>query len=459
MLVKLLSNPPFRQFRSVWDYFRFFEFGLSGWPKTWLLLVTAGGVLTAAIAVLGPRSWLILPKLGLVLVLLLPILKFVASRIGPNRAKKLEFPKNIQFVELSDNLEPAALDVEQGFENARKRSGFDSSIHHSPRLNKTKFQVDDWDCKIELELCSSRQKSITANIRSNARFYRRLGAQTTVKQFFGKALINEKKLGIASDLTTDMTSIRMFPTDYYSTLCTGETALSDFSEIQSGKRQVTCPARTRVPFDLISKTARLNPLSSEKPPMSNQIGVNLLGVTRDNYFAVCVQSRKALQGPGKRVPLASGSADFQDYHNGDTIKSFVERSALRELVEEWGNNRSKGIREPLAAAALMHLGMFRIPKRGGKPEFVVFAKLNWTAAELMPDESEVEKYVSISDIGTDEVEFRVDTLDSLAHALSLLFNHHGAVEDSASLYGSLLCLQSAIEAHPDAILSILDHQM
>lgn len=455
MLAKIFLDPPLRQIRSIWDYFAFFEFGLSKKPKLWVTIVILGPLLSIAIAKLGPRLWTILPILGLTMVVAMPILNFVKSRIGPNRVKLLELHDNTQLVELSDKLKPVDSDALQGFKNVKKRSGFDSSIHLSVPLNQATFQIPNWDCHIQLDTKNTRQEAIISNIRSNARFYRRYGLQTTKKQFLKKALINEKKVGIASDLTTDMTSIKLFATDYYSTLCTGERALSDFSENLSGKRQVTCPAKTRIPFDLFGKPARLNPLSAENPPMTNQIGVSLLGITQDNYFAVCVQSRKALQSAGKRAPLASGSADLQDYEAGDSIKSFIERSALRELVEEWGNNRSKARTEPLQSSKLMHLGMFRIPKRGGKPEFVVFAKLNWTAAELMPDSSEVEKYVAISDKGTDEVEFRTDTLDSLERAVSLLLRHSGAVEDSASLYGSLLCLQSAIEAHPDAILEII----
>lgn len=445
-----------RQIRSLWDYYLFFEIKISQHPLTLILLHILSFILFFLNFFMSEGVWFINVILGFVIILAVPIVRALISRLGTNRVNSLEFSENKQLLDLSDELKPSRKDSLQGFENFTKKSGFESSVHLSNKINQKTFQKPDWDCKINFDTNSARQKSIISNIRLNSRYFRRYGRQITLEQLFKKPLINEEKVGLHSDITTDMSSIDLFSTDYYSTLCASDSALIDFTEVHEGKRQVINRARGRAPFNFLNSPKTLNPISAEKPPMTNQIGVNLLGVTKDNFFAICVQSRHALRSPGKRAPLASGSADVNDYVEGDSIKAFIERAVLRELREEWGNNKERKVSQSLDAVSLMHLGMFRIPRRGGKPEFCVLAKLNWTVAELTPDQSEVEKYLAVSDGESDGVEFYTDTLDSLSKAVTLLLDHAGAVEDSASLYGSLLCLRSAINASSSSVISILE---
>lgn len=452
---KLFFKPPFRQLRSIFDYFWYFEVGLSRRPWLTLGLYLAIVTLTVLTAILGPRVWAISSYWSGLIIIAGMAVRYLAAKMSSNRAGALEMSTNADLSARSQFLDPASSDEKAGFRNARPPDGFDGAVHLSDDMNTQTFQQDAWDCQLVVDQINARQDAVKQGIRANARLFKAYGLQKTLSQFLKKALINEKKLGISSDLSAEMTEIKVFQTDYYTTLCAGEASLTDFSAKDGATKRVVNHSSTRVPYNLTERTATLNPLSSGRTPMTNQVGVSLLGITKDNRLAVCTQAKGALRGAGKRVPLATGSADWGDFEEGDSIKKFVERATLRELIEEWGNNKKLRKSLPLNWVDIVHLGSFRIPRRGGKPEFAVLAKLNWTLDQLTADTSEVEKYVSAVRPSNTEVDFQIDSSGDLVEAVETLLHRRADVNDSTSLLGCLLCLKSATEANLDRVEALL----
>ncbi|UYV36869.1 hypothetical protein N4R57_18065 [Rhodobacteraceae bacterium D3-12] len=264
-LQKLFLGPPFRQLRSIKDYFNFFVITLSKRPKLTLAVYAIWIVTTLATAIFGPRVWSISPYWAFLIGVAGFFVKFVMSNSGANRVRALEISVNNDLSIRSQFLDPAPKDAREGFRNVRPPDGFDGAVHISDEINTKAFQQDDWDCPIVVDESNARQDSVVGRIRADARLFKAYGFQKTLGQFLKKPLINENKVGILTDFSVEMQNIQIFKTNYYSTLCAGEASLSDFSEKEGGVKTVVNRAATRVPFNLDGASATLNPLSAGRP--------------------------------------------------------------------------------------------------------------------------------------------------------------------------------------------------
>ncbi|GAB5562657.1 MAG: hypothetical protein SynsKO_43040 [Synoicihabitans sp.] len=130
--------------------------------------------------------------------------------------------------------------------------------------------------------------------------------------------------------------------------------------------------------------------------LSNHIGANVLGISRDGYAICWIQNTRAQHNNEEIVPTGAGSMDWTDLldvrKNGpsDFIR-LIAYAMGRELAEESSFGK-------LTKSDLLHLaksvkviGSFRWLMRGAKPEFIGLVKLTRSAQEFMADQREVER--------------------------------------------------------------------
>lgn len=175
---------------------------------------------------------------------------------------------------------------------------------------------------------------------------------------------------------------------------------------------------------------------------SNHIGVDTLGVTRNDELVLVVQSTRNAHGGGQLAPSGSGSADWADLTDavaaGTGMGGFLRGAMERELSEECGLLPAQVKRTEL-------LGFARFVQRGGKPQFCGVTRLSATRDDLRrlgPDRVFVDDYVV----------HQLDLADSARAAATVRAArtaHSGKV--SVPLAVNLELLARWIEQDPDAL--------
>lgn len=121
-------------------------------------------------------------------------------------------------------------------------------------------------------------------------------------------------------------------------------------------------------------------------PMSDEIGVSSLGITKNGYLVIVTQGLKANSSNGLLVPTGSGSADWTDYDNeGKDFYQTIINATNRELSEELGLKLVKD-----SSIRTKVIGYFRWLNRGGKPEFVSISFLDMDEDQIYPELKELK---------------------------------------------------------------------
>ncbi|MDB6179512.1 hypothetical protein PAF17_18700 [Paracoccus sp. Z330] len=449
----------FRSFRSIRDYVAFFELGLSDRRSTYIFII-AGGVLLSVAGLVFPKTtdwgnhgWLALPILGLtwgikILAALRP--GIIRSRFELKRAADLD--------EQIKGSRPDPKDIEYGWRAFRPTHMVQGSIHTSPAFNGDCMLDAEWD--VPLTDVTGKYANILRDIRKNREPFKQYASRTVLRKILSPLpLVNERKIGIASNFHVGMTRVEVFESNYFATWCSGDLAHQDIIEVHSeGKREYSA-ARDRVPFKRTGEQLHLERLSASSERISTQIGVNLLGVTADNVLLIAIQGEHNLHGAGARVPLTTGSMDWEDRLEAGTFKELGKVAALRELREEWGNNPERTKVAPLDFECFVPVGVFRVPGRAGKPEFAAIGRLNWNEADLRADQSEVDIWEDRAEIGRASHRYPVESFEDFKNAIRDLLEGSGRDEDTAPLYGVLVCVQGLIESQPDMLRKALGYDI
>lgn len=217
-------------------------------------------------------------------------------------------------------------------------------------------------------------------------------------------LTNDPKVALASELCLDSNIVELMRTDYFTTLITNDLAKygirnREEQEIFSGLTSLFPAVENN-----IGKKLRFLDLPSSE--LSNHVGANILGITKDAKLVLWVQSKKAMIEPGKMVPTGSGSCDVDDFIEPSFIES-IKRTMQRELSEE-SSLKNKDPEIPFADLEnIWIVGHCRNIKRAGKPEFLGVARLCVDAHELKPDITE------LVDDGHDRFEEQCLTVEQL----------------------------------------------
>lgn len=297
-------------------------------------------------------------------------------------------------------------------------------------------------------------ENILRNIRRNREAFKQKALRTTLKKLFdGQPLINEPKIAIASDFHCGMEELDVFESRYLATWCTTDLANLDIVAHKAGDvRSITSYAKDRVAFEGVD-TDRLilRKLSVVAKACSTQIGINFIGITADNILLVAIQGAKTMHGANARVPLASGSMDWKDCLESQSLKELGEIAANRELVEEWGKNKQLAKSKPLKIERFVPAGIFRVLNRSGKPEFAAIGRLNWDEHDLRADKTEVDEWERQNIQGRASFRYSVPTFEAFCGAIESLINDHDGIEDTAPLFGVLKCVQGLIEDAPEAL--------
>lgn len=448
---------PGRSLRSIADYLKFFEFELSDRKFTYIATL-AGSALLALAGFAFPKTtewgeyaWLALP----VLILSWSLKILSAFRPGVIRSR-FELKKAFDLDEAIKRSQPNDADAANGWRLNEATKMVQGSIQTSPEFNTRCMLDPNWD--VPLEETDGNYRNIIHEIRKNRDPFKQHAIRTVLRKLAGPlALTNERKIGIASDFHATMTSVKLFESNYFATLCSGDLAHRDIIEVHANGKRDYSPARDRVPFAGPMDRLVLDRLSTASDRISTQIGINLLGITSDNVLLIAIQGEHNLHGAGARVPLTTGSMDWEDRLKSRTFKQLGEVAAIRELREEWGNNAALRRKKPLGFERFVPVGVFRVPGRAGKPEFAAIGRLNWKEADLRADMSEVDAWEDRA--GTDRAShrYKVESFSDFTHAIRELREGTGREEDTAPLFGVLCCIQDAIDRNPDLLRSQLGY--
>ena len=267
--------------------------------------------------------------------------------------------------------------------------------------------------------------------------------------------MNEAKIGFKSAISNAGNSVEIYKTDYFSGLCTADLTTKIISAKSEGRIAQTTNHLNGirlVPIWSNNGKLSLKDLGETPPYCSLHGGVDMVVVTNDLKFCIGLQSQDALVSAGKRVPLQSGSMDWKDYDNLPQIHSvglrdLVFSTAKRELEEEWGKEHRGG--KPLSIRTIEFIGYYRVPSRGGKPQFVAFCKLNNNASELRADDTEVWEDER------DNPHRPMNDLNDLREIVRSMLQKKSRYSMSIALFGSLTCLGQIIDGAPNAIVSVI----
>lgn len=211
----------------------------------------------------------------------------------------------------------------------------------------------------------------------------------------GAVIFNDKKVRFLSDLTEGLLArgerVVVQPTDYFSGLCSNELACSEIR-----LRNSNYPLLSGL--ELCTNHGVLEDLQSSK--CSNHIGVSTLAMTSDGVLVMPIQARGSAQSPNFATASGSGSIDWDEVRDDQSLSELIAEAASRELREEIGIDS-----RPEFKVETLPLGYARVLTRGGKPEFFCVSYMNAGSDALRVTRRE---HHFIADILT----FRVDRSDA-----------------------------------------------
>lgn len=240
----------------------------------------------------------------------------------------------------------------------------------------------------------------------------------------GKCFTNDKKLCLVGEISPNSVA-RFCQGSYYNTYLTNKIFTK---KLINDKVPDIYP-----PYGSQNKKVKL-----PYEYFSNEIGVSTLAITNDGYLFIQRQGTHADSSSGLLVPSGSGSADWKDYHNDDTLNDTINRATKRELSEEIGRG-SKNADEIILKSKV--IGMFRWLNYAGKPEFVSISLLKLNLTDIRPLKSEQRETLSEDD------SFQIINSDETINhdKLSTCFAIMNRDECSIPLYMNLKILKEYIE--------------
>nr|WP_300184896.1 DUF308 domain-containing protein [uncultured Agathobaculum sp.] len=213
----------------------------------------------------------------------------------------------------------------------------------------------------------------------------------------GSAFFNEEKLCLVNDFFSEKRRVCCAKGDYYSGYLT--------NRIWLGRVENNV---TNCSKDVLNKSMKpirdgvLKDLGDTC--LNNQIGGSTLAITSDNYLVVGHQNRRVQVNAGKMNSSGSGSADWADYHKGDSLQDCVRRTMERELCEEICVSNNDIVKTFV-------LGYFRWLDMGGQPQFVGVTKLNCPISKIDLNVEEIGQRVHLA--RWENVDDALTTIDNL----------------------------------------------
>ena len=437
-----------RYFRSFWDYLIYFEWKLQKHKKLVLILAALGLVLPVLVNIFAPRNWGAYKNASFVIPFVMILLGIIKRALSVYGRQNISFESSKKVISLSENVLPSELEESRGFVTVKKDNGGTGAFVYSREFNKSFVANRAWDPELECHDRSSRYSAVIANVRSQATENRIavLGSLFGSLRLGKKTLINESKVGLMTDLKPNTETVEVYKTDYFSDMCLITNGMKNIVSKSDGQITVISPAiPKRMPYEAVDKECtqvRLYDFERTTPAISLHMGVEILAVSKDFLFRIPIQSHHVQYATGERAPFASGSMDWEDVLGVSTLKAAVIKAATRELQEEWGGDGN-----PPQIKSIQVIGYFRACHRGGKPQFVCFAKLDNDDSNIFPDTSENYK-------GNDDPK-TVYNLEQLVAELNRQISEEFHNPDSVALQGALHCLRDFCLDHPENAKKIL----
>lgn len=431
-----------RSIRSLVDTFEFIFVRLSKKFYLWVLCLFG----LSLVAILFPRNY------SLLIAILAACLQWFRRRNGTGEINRYHFESDHAFIKEIGSILPSIKESEFDFKTITSSYAPDGPVTISESFNIDCISNPDWDCKIIIRKQKDRHTSIVSQLRRDAYFLKQYIFDKFINSFTKKCLINEKKIAFSSNFPPDACAVEVFQTDYFMSLCSSDLSVTNVVRYEDGKRILVSQARERAPFNKMDTGTHLIDFCDTAPPVSLHLGIEVIVISGDNYLRVAVQSSKTEFSQGMRAPLASGSMDWEDISLQDSLKDLIKKAAIRELTEEWGKKHPD--LPDLIVKRIEPIGYFRMPHRGGKPQFVALAKITNPDANLRPDTSEVYA----DDSSDAKAIFKVNDISSLRQAVNIIIEENSNLRDSVPLYGAMLCLKTLIENRPKLINEVAGYQ-
>jgi hypothetical protein len=259
----------------------------------------------------------------------------------------------------------------------------------------------------------------------------------------GRVFHNEKKIGLASDLTSRSSHLDVFRSSYFVSFLTNE--LCTRRLVSTGPHPSTLYDGTcRFPlFHDRDGGRRLKPISQSG--LGNHIGISSIAISSDLYLCFWRQGKGAQQSARLLAPTGSGSCDWSDLCSDQhadkerdaapTLLGTIQRAMTREYEEE-SSPLGRATNDGQVIGALV-LGYFRWVSRGGKPEFVGVTKLSVPAGELYPNTIEVDSPAQL------RLTYPAFDRDSIENSIEELLCSNIL---SVPLFVNLMCLREGLNA-------------
>lgn len=451
-----------RRIKSCWDIVVYRYCTLARNFELWI----TGFILILILSVLFVRTlrdnpWIVVPPgltiwVSLLVTFIFFVLGSMIKRSGSDRSQAIgEIDEQIDKAlrESLDKVLPSKSEEYSGFMTRASPSTPHGPVVFSDRFNENCMANPAWDMKLHRLRKEDTYDLIISSLRSRSWILSKYLTKKFATAFLSiNPLTNDLKIGFFSQINEGSEYIDIFQTDYFTGLCTEALTIKNLISInRAGKREVKFKASAYCHIECKNGTAyRLLDFDDMTKPCSLQGGIEVLAISSDYYLRLAIQSKYAQYSGETRAPLASGSMDWEDQEGCKYLKELIVKASRRELVEEWGKKHHKLPDLRVKEGKICPIGFFRMPHRGGKPQFVVFARLENKDFELRPDPTEVNEDLS------DEAHarFHVPDLESLRWAVARMIEGGGWYYDSVPLYGALLCLQHAIDRHPEIICDV-----
>lgn len=197
----------------------------------------------------------------------------------------------------------------------------------------------------------------------NLSWLKNLAVETASAQ--GKSVFDSEKVRLNQELDFEHQIASVSKTSYFDSLATNE--ISQSVVVDSKNRLV------HDGFDLAFPEQAVPLL--EESLCSNHIGVSTLGITNDYCLSVVTTSSHSAQYADKRAPSGSGSLDWADCRNSETLQQAIVIGLERELYEEINLDFTVNLDTKL-------IGYAQYLNRGAKPEFFALTMIDASSDSL-----------------------------------------------------------------------------
>jgi hypothetical protein len=438
-------------------YVKFYEIDLS--PRPILLVAAALTWLTLTVLVLGfgETEWTG-PTWVWVGSLILPLIALAIGVARSDSPAQPHYRANESILQRLKAIRPSLREQALGFERESFRSEPGGQIILSHSFNSEEMSNPGRDWTLVLPKRSTQIDAILSNLHPHRRDLVAHGRQSFLRAALAnKALINEEKIAFASDFPNQLQSIEVFRSNYFCGQCSVDRALQDVVVRDGGQERVTTEGGDRLSNLLNEDWSHLPDFGRSAYSISLHVGIEVIAVSADGILRVPIQSARTQYNQNMRIPLASGSVDWDDGRRAPSLKALLRSAASRELAEEWGAS-TEDVRRRLLASRLEPVGYFRDPLRLGKPQFVAIGRFDCSDAELAADVSEVYKRNNrpAETPNGSRTLFSIHCLDDVHAAMQNILTSVGPYRDSVALLGAANCVRGLIERVPDRMARLLE---